>query len=426
MGTQPPWETPPGDAPPVQESEGAAPPQEPQPTPWASTQPETPAAPATGLPPPYPGAEAAGTPPAQEPSGPPPGGYRPPPGTPPPASPVPPSGPPSGPARRGSSGTVTCLIVLIVLIALALGGFALVGAAFRTSGASQHTWPGATGSAVGVIEIAGVISGEDQVSPLFGATLSSDRIAAQLRLAAKDRSVKALVVRINSPGGSAAASQEIYQAVLEYKKETGKPVVASMSDVAASGGYYVAAAADKIMALPATLTGSIGVIFETIEYHGLLAKIGVKGNTMTSGPHKDMGSGFRPMTAEERQLFQDMIDDVYDQFVTAVAEGRKMDKAQVLKLADGRAYTGRQAQKVGLVDELGTFHDAVLRAGEMGGIKGEPTIKYFGRVTLLEALLGSVPGSRVPANFPPGLLFDKRLWPVGDLLMTEQAGPRLE
>ena len=314
---------------------------------------------------------------------------------------------------------------MVVLAAIMLGGMALLATSLKSAGGSQTTWAGATGDTVGVISVEGLITGGGTISPLFGATAGADSITSEFREAAKDEVVKAIVLRIDSPGGSAAASQEIYEAIEEYKAQTKKPVVASMSDVAASGGYYVAAPCDKIVALPATLTGSIGVIFETMEYHELLKKIGVKGNAITSGPHKDMGSPLRAMTAEERQLLQAMIGDVYDQFVTAVADGRKMDKAKVKKLADGRVYTGRQAKEVGLVDELGSFHGAIKLAAKLAHIEKEPTVKLYGRVTLFDALFGEVRSQPI-RNFPPGLLFDSRLWPVGQMMMTETGAPRLE
>ncbi len=293
------------------------------------------------------------------------------------------------------------------------------------AGTTATTWAGTTGDAVGVVKITGLISTVSQVSPFFGAATGSEAITAQIRKAAGDRSVKALVIRINSPGGSAVGSQEIYQAIQQYQQDTKRPVVASMGDMAASGGYYVAAPADQIMAAPATLTGSIGVIIETLEYHELLEKIGVSGNPITSGKYKDMGSGFRPMLPEERQLFKAMVDDVYDQFLGHVAEGRGMKKEEVKRLADGRVYTGRQAQKVGLVDELGTFRDAIKLAAKEAGIKGEPTVKFFGRVTLLDALMGDI-SSASKQYYPPGLLFDSRLWPTPDLLISQQVGPELK
>lgn len=359
----------------------------------------------------------------QEATAPPPGGYRPPPVGPPPFQPQ--YAPPPGAPRRRSRGTVTCIIVLVVMIAVVLVGLTLLAVAVGSTTRPRATWSGLTGEAVGVITIEGLITSGGQISPFFGATSGSERISALFRQAAKDDSVKAIVLRINSPGGSAAASQEIYQAVEQYREKTKRPVVASMADVAASGGYYVAAPCDKIVALPATLTGSIGVLMETIEYHELLKKIGVKGNTITSAPLKDMGSPFRAMTDQERALFKAMLQDVHDQFVSAVAKGRRIDKARAQKLADGRVYTGRQAKKVGLIDELGTFRDAVQIAAQMAGIKKEPTVRFFGRMTMFEALFGEVE-SRAIRTFPPGLLFDPRLWPAQNLLLSDTQGIRME
>jgi len=408
MSTQPPW--------------GEPQPEAPTPQPPSETPAEQPAAqPSTEPPPPYPQTQATYAPEGQ--SAPPPQGYRPPPG-PPPTYRVTPVQPAAGPPRK-SSGAITCLIVVVVLVAVTLGGLAIFAVGMGSGTSTQPTWPGATSDTVGVISVSGLITGGGQISPLFGATAGSDSITTEFRRAEKDDSVKAIVLRIDSPGGSAAASQEIYQAVSDYREKTGRPVVASMADVAASGGYYVAAPADKIMALPATMTGSIGVIIETMEYHELLGKIGVKGNAITSGPHKDMGSGFRAITPKERQLFQAMIDDVYDQFVSAVAEGRNMDKAKVRKLADGRVYTGRQALKVGLVDDLGTFHDAIKAAATLAGIKEEPTVRFLRRVSPFESLFAGVHSQPI-RNFPPGLLFDSRLWPVTDMLLTETGMPRLD
>ncbi|MGQ9732172.1 MAG: signal peptide peptidase SppA [Candidatus Zipacnadales bacterium] len=409
---------PPSSEPPEEQAQSSVAPSD-QPSP---PSPATPS-PATSLPPPDP--TAAGTGFGAPPPPPPPQGYRPPPGSPPIGQvgvPPPASTPPR---RRPSSGGLTCLIIAIVFLVVIVGGIALLAVAIRTTAPTTVAWTGSSGEAVGVIRITGLITGTGQISPLFGTTTGSESVTAHFRAAAKDRSVKALVVRINSPGGSAAASQEIYQAIQQYKEQTNHPVVASMADVAASGGYYVAAPADKIVALPATLTGSIGVVMETIEYHNLLNKIGVEGNTMVSGRYKDMGSPFRAMREDERKLFQAMIDDVYDQFVTAVAEGRKMDKARVKKLADGRVYTGRQAQKVGLVDQLGTFRDAIKLAAKEAGIQGEPTVKFFGQLTLFDVLFGQTT-ARLSQNFPPGLLFDARLWPVEQVLSSEPPLPRLE
>ncbi len=324
----------------------------------------------------------------------------------------PPMGPP--PPRR-SSGSTTCLIVAIVVIVAFLGLVGMGMLFFRQAAPMPTTWAGTTGDTVGVIRVTGIIETGGDAAGLFGAAAGSETITSQIRRASKDSSVKALIIRINSPGGSAAASQEIYQAIREYQKDTKRPVIASMADVAASGGYYVAAACDHIVAAPATLTGSIGVIMETMSYYKLMDKLGVSMDPVTSGKYKDMGSPFRAMRPDERQLMQAMVNDVYDQFVDAVAAGRKMDKAEVKRLATGRVFTGRQALEAKLVDSNGTFRDAITLAARKAGIKGEPTVKFFERVSVLSTLFGEVDSRAQRSIVPAGLLFDRRLWPVMDL-----------
>ena len=209
-------------------------------------------------------------------------------------------------------------------------------------------------NAIGVVYVSGTITSGGSGSDLFGGlTAGSNTVMAQIRKAKDDPEVKAVVVRINSPGGSAAASQEIAEEIKKLR-EAGKIVVTSMGDTAASGGYWIAANTDRIVANPGTLTGSIGVITQLQNLEELYDKIGISYETFTSGPHKDMGSSARSLTDEEREIFQAMVDDIFQQFVSVVAEGRGMTREEVLQLADGRIFTGRQAQEVGLVDDLGT------------------------------------------------------------------------
>jgi protease-4 len=207
--------------------------------------------------------------------------------------------------------------------------------------------------------------------------------------------LKTFVVRIDSPGGGVAPSQEIYNAVKRVRKEKNKTVIASMGTVAASGGYYIAVATDRILANPGTLTGSIGVIMQLANFQDLLEKIGVKNVVVKSGKFKDIGSPFRPMQDEDRKLLQLVMDDVHRQFIDAVAEGRSLDQAEVEQLADGRVFTGQQAKSILLVDDIGDLHDAIKLAGELGGIEGEPrvmeTSKPFSFRNLLEnTFLGNV------------------------------------
>ena len=212
------------------------------------------------------------------------------------------------------------------------------------------------GERISAIKLEGVIS-DSEGSSFFRNTTSSSSVLDLIIKATKDSSVKGIILRINSPGGTVAASQELYRAVLKAKKR--KPVVITMGDVAASGGYYIASAADTIFANPGTLTGSIGVISSYLNFYDLLNKIGVKGITIKSGEYKDIGNPTRPLTEEERKILQAILDDTYDQFLSDVSNGRKMPKDKIAKLAKGLIYTGRQAKNAGLVDYLGDYNTAI-------------------------------------------------------------------
>lgn len=207
-----------------------------------------------------------------------------------------------------------------------------------------------------------------------GVILDSQTTIEELKRFSENPSVKAIVIRIDSPGGGVVPSQEIYDAVKRVRSKNNKAVIASMGSVAASGGYYIAAATDRIVANPGTLTGSIGVIMETANVEGLLQKIGVEGVIIKSGKYKDVGSPLRKMSAEERSLLQAVMDDVHKQFIEAVAEGRSIELRAAQALADGRIFTGRQAKEAKLVDELGDLEDAIQLAAEVVGIEGEPKL----------------------------------------------------
>lgn len=191
----------------------------------------------------------------------------------------------------------------------------------------------------------------------------------RIRRLSRKKEVKAIVISINSPGGSVGAVQEMYSQILRVRKETKKPFVAQLGDVAASGGYYLAAGCDKVVAHPGTLLGSIGVIFHSSNIEGLFKKVGIRSRVIKSGKMKDIGSMTRPMTEEERKLLQDLIDNAYGQFLKAVVDGRKLPEEKVRPLADGRIFTGEQALKNGLVDQLGDSRDAIKLAARLGGIK---------------------------------------------------------
>jgi protease-4 len=246
-----------------------------------------------------------------------------------------------------------------------------------------------------------------------GPIMDSSQAVAELEAFGDNPMVKAIVVRIDSPGGGVAPSQEIYNAVKRVRKEQNKTVVASMGTVAASGGYYIAVATDRILANPGTLTGSIGVIMQMANFQELLEKVGVKSVVIKTGKFKDLGSPFRPMVEEERQLLEAVMDDTLSQFIEAVAEGRSMDAAEVEQLADGRIFTGRQAKTALLIDEIGDLHDAIKLAGELGGIEGTPrvleTTKPFSVQEFLEStFLGGI-RSLSPSRFSAPLLY---LWVV--------------
>lgn len=233
------------------------------------------------------------------------------------------------------------------------------------------------GSKVGLLELNGVI-------------YDSRNFVSDLEKFLDNSSVKALVIRINSPGGGVAASQEIYYAI---KRATEKiPVVISMASVAASGGYYSAVAGDSIYANPGTTTGSIGVIAQIGQFYRLFDKIGLDQEVIKSGKFKDAGSSTRKMTADERAYLQGWIDDAYEQFTEVVAEERNMSLEEVRKVADGRVFTGRQALEHGLIDRLGDLHAAVISAGAMAGISGDPEIleKKKKKLTLMDLLLGDI------------------------------------
>ena len=219
----------------------------------------------------------------------------------------------------------------------------------------------ACGDKIAIIEIRGVIT-------------QSSGIIEELNQYQEDEGVKAIILRIDSPGGGVGPAQEIHREILKVKSK--KKVVTSMGSVAASGGYYIACASDLIIANPGTITGSIGVIMEFTNIEELFKKIGIKGVVLKSGEHKDIGSPFREMTPEEKKIIQEVIDNVHQQFVQAVAKGRKMDQEKVMQIADGRILTGEQAKQIGLVDQIGNLQDAIDIVAKMVGIEGKPNILY--------------------------------------------------
>lgn len=268
-------------------------------------------------------------------------------------------------------GCLPWVILFFVFIAAIIGGLANVE----------------RGGNVALIRVSGVITGgESDHSPFGSSSTGSEDLIADLEKARKNKDVKAIVLRINSPGGSAAGSEEVYNEIVRIQK-SGKPIYTSMGDVAASGGYYIASACDKIYADANTLTGSIGVIFQTSDLSGLFKKIGINPETIKSGKFKDIGSPNRPITPAERELLQGMIMDIYNNFTKAVADGRKIPIDDVKKIADGRIFTGGQALNAKLIDKIGGLHETIKQAAVAGGISGEPKVVEYGGKGFLGSIL---------------------------------------
>jgi protease-4 len=269
-------------------------------------------------------------------------------------------------------GGALCFFILCIL------ALAMFYAGASPSGLSIST------NQIASLELEGVIS-------------DSKKFVDQLEEYGKRPGVRSVVIRINSPGGGVAASQEIYEAIKKFRSETEKKVVVSMASVAASGGYYVACASDKIFANPGSITGSIGVIAEWYNYGDLLQWAKMQSVVFKSGDLKDAGSATRPLTVEEKAYFQSLIDSIHAQFVSAVADSRNMEEEAVRELADGRVFTGQQAKANHLIDEIGTLQDAIDAAAKMGGITGEPKIlsPLKKNISILDLILGN---SRAPLS----------------------------
>jgi len=260
----------------------------------------------------------------------------------------------------------TSHIVVIVIISVAIILGLIVGLGVR-----GFVLGGKRGN-IGVIEIEEIIT-------------SAKTIVKDLKALKEDPSIQAIIIRIDSPGGGVTASQEIYDEIKKVKET--KKVVASMGTVAASGGYFVSLPADVIVANPATITGSIGVIMEIPIIDELLKKIGIQFEVIKSKEFKDIGSPFRPMKDKEKKLLNGVVLDVYAQFIDAIAENRKLSKDSILKFADGRILTGRQAKEIGLVDTLGSFEDAVKIAGDLIGVEKPNLIYPFKRMSFIDLLI---------------------------------------
>jgi protease-4 len=228
--------------------------------------------------------------------------------------------------------------------------------------------------AIGVVEVYGPVYAPQEESSIFSyPTLKT--ILEALKHFREDKQVKAVIIKINSPGGTVGAVQEITQEIKRLR-DSGKPVIASVSDLAASGGYYIAAACDKIIVNSGSVIGSIGVVYMSSDMSRLLEKVGINVETIKSGPYKDVGSFHRPLSIDEKKFLQELIDDAYDQFVDVVSEGRQLGKEVVKKYAKGQLYTGRKSREIKLVDELGDFETARIESEKMAGIEDSRIIEF--------------------------------------------------
>jgi protease IV len=269
---------------------------------------------------------------------------------------------------------------------------------------------------VGLIYITGLIHSGRSGSGLMGdQTSGSDTLVNLFEKAGKDPNIKAIVVRVNSPGGSPAGSQEIYHAIMRVKTEYKKPVIISMGDVAASGGYYVSCAANTIFADSATLTGSIGVIMNMLNYTGLFNKVGLEAVTLKSGKFKDIGSPYRKMQPEEQAILQSAIDDLFQQFISDVAVGRNMKLEEVVKLADGRVFTGEQAVKLKLIDKIGGLQDAIEYAAKKSGLKTPVEVENIQKENPFSMLFQS------SSQLDPGMLKKMPLQQLVEMLFVNPA-----
>lgn len=287
-------------------------------------------------------------------------------------------------AKRQLILGIGVIIVLILIFFIATYGITLI---------STRKAPVVFGEKVALIRIEGII-------------LDSKKTIEQLKKYNEDKSVKAIVLRVDSPGGGVVPSQEIYEEVKKIREKGEKKVLVSMGSVAASGGYYISCPADKIVANPGSITGSIGVVMELANIEGLLEKLGVKSVVIKSGKHKDIGSILRTMSDEERELLQKVLDDVHNQFIEAIAKGRGIREEDIRDIADGRIFTGRQAKEIGLVDEIGNLEDTIKIAAKISGIKGEPkVVTEEKRPSLLELLSGRFLGQGIDP-FKKGISFN--------------------
>jgi protease-4 len=279
------------------------------------------------------------------------------------------------------------------LIGLAVFAVVLILASGLTGGPTAPTVyveeyvSGDGASKIAVVPVEGTIASADDSLGGTQPTVTPEGLADALRQAGGDPSVAAVVLEVNSPGGGVTASDEMHQSILDFRENTGKHVVVSMGDTAASGGYYISTAADRIFANETTLTGSLGVIFQLTNFAEAADKYGIKQEVIKSGKYKDIGNSFRELKPEEREIFQSIVDESYAQFVDVISAGRNIPEERVREIADGRVYSGLQAEELGLVDSFGGLDEASAAAGRLAGASDTTVVRYVQEPTLRDTLL---------------------------------------
>ncbi|HET7479002.1 MAG TPA: signal peptide peptidase SppA [Rubrobacteraceae bacterium] len=303
-----------------------------------------------------------------------------------------PQGAPSNRRRRWPwvVGGVAAL-GLLALIAGAVGlALALGGGGYSSPPTYEEEYVSGDGSdRIAVVPVEGEISSADSTLGGTQPVTTPEGLEDALRQAGDDDSVAAVILEVNSPGGGVTASDEMHQAILDFKEKTDKPVIVSMDDVAASGGYYISTAADEIVANRTTLTGSLGVILQLNDFSEAADKYGIKQQVIKSGKYKDIGNAFRKIKPEEREILQKIVDENYDQFVSVIVKGRGLPEKKVREIADGRIYSGIQAKKLGLVDEFGGLDEAAKVARKMANIDKATVVRYTQPPSLTDTLLAT-------------------------------------
>jgi len=282
------------------------------------------------------------------------------------------------------------LAVVSVVLLVVLGSTGGVAGGAAPVVYEEEYVSGEGSNKVAVIPVQGAIASAD--SSLGGAqpTVTPEGLADALAQAADDEGVRAVVLEVNSPGGGVTASDEMHQSIVDFKKNTDKPVVVSMGDTAASGGYYISTAADEIVANETTLTGSLGVIFQLNNFEELADKYGYKQVVIKSGEFKDIGNAFRQITPEEREIFQSLVDESYAEFVDVISSGRGIPEDRVREIADGRIYSGQRAKELGLVDSFGGLDEASEEARELANAGQATVVRYIQAPTFTDTLLSGL------------------------------------